>query len=100
MTAEGALDATSCALLLLDADHFKQINDVHGHAAGDAVLVELARRLAGELAPDELLARWGGEEFALLLRGSTPTARSGAAPSASATRSGRRRSPAPARPSV
>jgi diguanylate cyclase (GGDEF)-like protein len=68
VTAERTLDATSCALLLLDADHFKQINDVHGHAAGDAVLVELARRLAAELAPDELLARWGGEEFALLLR--------------------------------
>jgi diguanylate cyclase (GGDEF)-like protein/PAS domain S-box-containing protein len=55
-------------LLLLDADHFKQVNDTHGHAVGDAVLVELARRLRAELAAGELLARWGGEEFAVLLR--------------------------------
>jgi diguanylate cyclase (GGDEF)-like protein len=68
VAAEGDLGATSCALLLLDADHFKQVNDTHGHAVGDAVLVELARRLNEELAPDEPLARWGGEEFAVLLR--------------------------------
>jgi diguanylate cyclase (GGDEF)-like protein len=56
------------ALLLLDADHFKQINDAYGHAAGDAVLVGLAQRLCGGLAPTDCLARWGGEEFAVLLR--------------------------------
>ena len=55
-------------LLLLDADHFKQVNDVHGHVVGDAVLVELARRLQAELGPEDCLARWGGEEFAVLLR--------------------------------
>jgi diguanylate cyclase (GGDEF)-like protein len=60
--------AADCALLLLDADHFKQVNDTHGHAIGDAVLVELARRLRSELGVGELLARWGGEEFAVLLR--------------------------------
>ena len=60
--------ASDCALLLLDADHFKQVNDTHGHAVGDAVLVELARRLRSELTDGELLARWGGEEFAMLLR--------------------------------
>jgi diguanylate cyclase (GGDEF)-like protein len=66
--AAAADDATDCALLLLDADHFKQINDTHGHAIGDATLVELARRLSAELAAGELLARWGGEEFAVLVR--------------------------------
>jgi diguanylate cyclase (GGDEF)-like protein/PAS domain S-box-containing protein len=55
-------------LLLLDADHFKRINDVHGHLAGDAVLVELVRRLRTVLGPDDVLARWGGEEFAVLVR--------------------------------
>jgi diguanylate cyclase (GGDEF)-like protein len=58
-----------CGLLLLDADHFKQVNDVHGHVVGDGVLVELASRLRAELGPDDCLARWGGEEFAVLLRG-------------------------------
>jgi diguanylate cyclase (GGDEF)-like protein len=57
-----------CALLLLDADHFKQINDAYGHAAGDAVLVGLAQRLNRGLERGDCLARWGGEEFAVLLR--------------------------------
>jgi diguanylate cyclase (GGDEF)-like protein len=61
--------AASCGLLLLDADHFKHINDRHGHVTGDAVLVELVRRLRGALGPDDVLARWGGEEFAVLVRG-------------------------------
>jgi len=61
--------AQSCGLLLLDADHFKRINDVHGHVMGDAVLVELVRRLGVGLGPDDVLARWGGEEFAVLARG-------------------------------
>jgi diguanylate cyclase (GGDEF)-like protein len=64
-----ARDPGECGLLLLDADHFKQVNDVHGHVVGDAVLVELASRLKAELGPEDCLARWGGEEFAVLLRG-------------------------------
>jgi diguanylate cyclase (GGDEF)-like protein len=62
-------EPAGCGLLLLDADHFKQVNDVYGHVVGDAVLVELTRRLRAELGPEDCLARWGGEEFAVLLRG-------------------------------
>jgi len=51
------------ALMALDLDRFKAVNDTHGHAAGDAVLVEVAKRLSGALRGRDLLARSGGEEF-------------------------------------
>jgi diguanylate cyclase (GGDEF)-like protein len=51
------------ALLLLDIDHFKRINDRYGHSSGDAVLVEVARRVQACLRRDDLVVRWGGEEF-------------------------------------
>lgn len=55
------------AVLLIDLDRFKSVNDRHGHAAGDAVLVEVARRLADSLRAEDLLARVGGEEFLVAL---------------------------------
>ena len=51
------------ALLLVDIDHFKHINDGHGHAVGDAVLAEIAQRLLAAVREGDLVARWGGEEF-------------------------------------
>ncbi len=56
------------ALLLIDIDHFKAVNDRHGHAAGDAVLRALADTVRRRTRRDDLLFRTGGEEFALLLR--------------------------------
>lgn len=55
------------SVLLLDVDHFKAINDTHGHPVGDLVITELARRLAAEARGSELVARIGGDEFAWLL---------------------------------
>lgn len=55
------------ALVMADVDHFKAINDRHGHDAGDAVLVAIGERLAATLRSQDTLARWGGEEFLLLL---------------------------------
>jgi two-component system cell cycle response regulator len=51
------------ALLVADLDHFKQVNDLYGHAAGDTVLVTFAERLRDNLRAADLLSRWGGEEF-------------------------------------
>lgn len=59
-------------LLLVDIDHFKAINDTFGHAAGDAVVIEIATRLAKAIGPGNVCARWGGDEFIVLLHDSTP----------------------------
>jgi diguanylate cyclase (GGDEF)-like protein len=63
MLAQAAAGGPSGALLLLDVDHFKAINDRFGHAVGDAVLVEVGRRLAASLRRQDAVVRWGGEEF-------------------------------------
>jgi diguanylate cyclase (GGDEF)-like protein/hemerythrin-like metal-binding protein len=55
------------SLVLLDVDHFKRVNDQHGHAAGDAVLCELVRALSSALRGADLVFRWGGEEFVVLV---------------------------------
>ncbi len=73
---DAALDAESArfqryerplSVLLVDLDHFKQINDTHGHQAGDAVLQLVARTLEHELRDNDIPARFGGEEFVVLL---------------------------------
>lgn len=60
-------EGRACALLLVDIDHFKRINDIHGHAAGDAALCEVARRLCAVVRRGDLVSRVGGEEFGVLL---------------------------------
>ena len=68
---EAASDATG--LLIFDLDFFKQVNDTHGHAAGDAVLVAIVARLRSLVREQDVVARWGGEEFILLLPHTGPS---------------------------
>ncbi|MDX9720695.1 MAG: GGDEF domain-containing protein [Myxococcota bacterium] len=58
------------SLMLLDADHFKRVNDLYSHQAGDVVLIHLVAVLQGVIRQEDLLARYGGEEFVVLSRGS------------------------------
>ncbi|XRD90888.1 diguanylate cyclase [Dyella nitratireducens] len=67
MLAETANTERSVTLLFLDLDHFKMLNDLHGHAAGDRALVAVAEVLSNELRPTDLLGRYGGEEFVAML---------------------------------
>ncbi|MFI7677355.1 diguanylate cyclase [Actinophytocola sp. NPDC049390] len=62
---------TPLAVLIADVDHFKSINDAYGHPGGDRVLVEIATRLRHGLRHEDVISRYGGEEFAVLLRGAT-----------------------------
>ncbi|RRH76941.1 GGDEF domain-containing response regulator [Falsigemmobacter faecalis] len=68
MLEEAAASGETCAVMLLDLDHFKAVNDTFGHAAGDDVLTEVARRLRSDLPPGDLVARYGGEEFLIAAR--------------------------------
>ncbi len=56
-----------CALLFLDLDDFKRVNDLHGHKAGDAVLMAVARRALAAVRQNDTVARWGGDELIVLL---------------------------------
>lgn len=62
-----------CAVLLLDLDGFKAINDTHGHAAGDRILMHVARQIETCKSRGSLAARLGGDEFALIVQGSAAT---------------------------
>lgn len=63
--------ARDCAVLAIDIDHFKRINDLHGHQTGDAALSALATLLGNHVRPDDLVARIGGEEFMIILPNTT-----------------------------
>jgi len=66
--ADARASGRKAALLLLDLDHFKAVNDTHGHAVGDAVLKDVAEVLMREIRHDDLACRWGGEEMLAILR--------------------------------
>lgn len=64
-----ASQGTEVVVAFLDLDRFKTVNDTWGHDAGDAVLKEVARRLQATIRPSDSVARWGGDEFVVVLRG-------------------------------
>jgi two-component system cell cycle response regulator len=67
LIARGAGDGVRAALLLFDIDHFKRVNDTYGHPSGDEVLRQIARRAQDSVRSDDLVARLGGEEFAVVM---------------------------------
>jgi diguanylate cyclase (GGDEF)-like protein len=69
LIAEYRREPRPISMLVADIDHFKEINDRHGHLAGDAVLAAVTRALQGGLRESDLAVRWGGEEFLLVLKG-------------------------------
>jgi diguanylate cyclase (GGDEF)-like protein len=68
---DAAATGEAAALVLLDLDSFKDINDRHGHVAGDRVLQQVARRLKSLASPDDVVARLGGDEFAIIRHAAT-----------------------------
>ena len=65
--ARARREGSNLVCLMLDLDHFKQVNDTYGHAAGDAVLRELSQRIESQVRGSDVAARYGGEEFVILL---------------------------------
>ncbi|HOM14993.1 MAG TPA: EAL domain-containing protein, partial [Rubrivivax sp.] len=78
-SARSRRDGSSFALLLIDLDRFRHINDSLGHEAGDRVLADVAQRIAAGMRSEDLLARVGGDQFALLLEGADAAAAEAAA---------------------
>ncbi|MFD2366615.1 putative bifunctional diguanylate cyclase/phosphodiesterase [Pseudoduganella sp. GCM10020061] len=78
LLAKVGREGRALPLLLIDLDEFKQVNDTHGHAAGDMVLQQAARRLKSLLRPDDVLVRFGGDEFVVLLGEDESDAHAGA----------------------
>jgi len=70
--ARAKRESTSLAVVLVDVDHFKQVNDLRGHLCGDQVLREVARRMEAALRPYDVLGRFGGEEFLMTLTTESP----------------------------
>ncbi len=68
--AHATRHGTALSLIMLDVDHFKRVNDVHGHVCGDSALVHVFHVAIAALRAEDLLARYGGEEIVVLLRGS------------------------------
>ncbi len=73
-SARAHREKKSVAVLLADVDHFKEVNDRRGHLVGDLVLSEVARRMAAALRPYDVLGRFGGEEFLVVLTTDAPEA--------------------------
>ncbi|SFP54237.1 diguanylate cyclase (GGDEF) domain-containing protein [Nitrosomonas cryotolerans] len=64
-------NAFPLTIAMIDIDYFKKVNDTHGHVAGDILLVAIVRKILGQIRQDDVLSRYGGEEFSLILPGTT-----------------------------
>jgi diguanylate cyclase (GGDEF)-like protein len=74
LAADSRRWGSTLSVVMFDLDHFKQVNDVRGHAAGDVCIQQFAEHLTSEARASDFVARYGGEEFAVILPGSTPGA--------------------------